>query len=335
MKINIYYGGRGLIGDPTLVAVKIMMNVFEELNVKVERYDLFEQKNNITTLPRTLKEADGVILASTVEWHGVGGMMMSFLDACWLYGDKEKISHLYMAPVVMSTTYGEKEAELDLMNAWQSLGGTVCPGISGYMPEVSELEGNETYKKLIEKAAENIYRSVNQHTTALPVSVMAVRKATYKTRNTTLTQQETEQLSEYASDDHYVAKQKEDIKELTDLFKGKMLSHKGVNEDNLPRLFKAAFKPDPSVNLKYKVNIKGKDKAFVMRIDGKDFEADYGELVYADIEMSMDKTVLMDIVEGRMSFQKGFMTGVITAKGDFAKIRLLDQLFIFRSPTQG
>ena len=97
MKINIYYGGRGLIGDPTLVAVKIMMNVFEELNVKVEKFDLFEAKNSITTLPRSLKDADGVILASTVEWHGVGGMMMSFLDACWLYGDKEKISRLYMA----------------------------------------------------------------------------------------------------------------------------------------------------------------------------------------------------------------------------------------------
>ncbi len=330
MKINIYYGGRGLPGDPTLVAVKIMMTVFEELNVKVEKFDLFEQKNSITTLPRTLKDADGVVLASTVEWHGVGGMMMSFLDACWLYGDKEKISRLYMAPVVMSTTYGEKEAELDLMNAWQSLGGTVCPGISGYMPEVSELENNETYKKLIEKAAENIYRSVNQHTTALPVSVMAVRKATYKTRNTTLTQQETEQLSEYASDEHYVAKQKEDIKELTDLFKGKMKSHKQVNEDNLPALFRAAFKPDAGVNVKYKINIRGKDKAFILRIDGKDLEAVYGDLVYADIEMSLEKQVIMDIVEGRLSFQRGFMAGNIVAKGDFGKIRQLDQLFEFR-----
>ena len=234
-----------------------------------------------------------------------------------------------MAPVVMSTTYGEKEAELDLMNAWQSLGGTVCPGISGYMPEVSELESNETYKKLIERAAENIYRSVNQHTTALPVSVMAVRKATYKTRNTTLTQQETEQLSEYASDDKYVATQKEDIKELTDLFKGKMKSHRQVNDDNLPGLFKAVFKPDPGVNVKYKINIKGKEKPFILRIDGKDLEASYGDLVYADIEMNMERSVIMDVVEGRTSFQGGFMTGSITAKGDFAKIRLLDQLFVF------
>ncbi|HOO80631.1 MAG TPA: SCP-2 sterol transfer family protein, partial [Lachnospiraceae bacterium] len=91
MKINIYYGGRGLIGDPTLYVVKKIMQVLEELNVHVERYDLYDQKNNITTLPQSLKEADGVILATTVEWHGVGGYMMSFLDACWLFGDKEKI----------------------------------------------------------------------------------------------------------------------------------------------------------------------------------------------------------------------------------------------------
>ena len=55
MKIHIYYGGRGLIDDPTLVAVRLMMTVFEELNVKVTKYDLFDQKNNITTLPQTLK----------------------------------------------------------------------------------------------------------------------------------------------------------------------------------------------------------------------------------------------------------------------------------------
>ena len=140
MKINIYYGGRGLIGDPTLYVIKRMMQVFEELNVQVERYDLYDQKNNISRLPQTLKEADGVILASTVEWHGVGGFIMNFLDACWLFGDKEKIRQTYMAPVVMSTTYGEKEGQLDLINAWEALGGITCNGICGYIPDVAELE---------------------------------------------------------------------------------------------------------------------------------------------------------------------------------------------------
>ena len=330
MKIHIYYGGRGLIDDPTLVAVRLMMTVFEELNVKVTKYDLFDQKNNITTLPQTLKEADAVILATTVEWHGVGGMMMSFLDACWLYGDKERISKLYMAPLVMSTTYGEKEAELDLVNAWQTLGGIVCPGISAYMPEVSELEGNEQYRLLIEKAAENIYRSVNQQTRTLPVSVMAVRKAAYKTRNTALTQQETEQLSEYASDEHYVAKQKADIRELTDLFKGKMSEKSQVGEeDELPEAFRAHFKPQPNTHLKYKINLKGKAKALVLRVDGKELEVSWGDVVYPDVELTMEDSVMREISEGRKTFQGGFMEGAIVSKGDFKSLRMLDSMFPF------
>ena len=117
MKINIYYGGRGLLDDPTLYVINKMQEVLEELNVSVERFNLHEQKNMITTLPHTLKEADGVVLATTVEWYGIGGYMQQFLDACWLYGDKEKISKLYMCPVVMSTTYGEREGKLNLATA--------------------------------------------------------------------------------------------------------------------------------------------------------------------------------------------------------------------------
>ena len=90
MKINIYYGGRGLIGDPTLYVLNKIQEVLRELNVNVERYDLYEFKSNIVTLPQTLKDTDGIILATTVEWYGVGGYMHQFLDSCWLYGDKEK-----------------------------------------------------------------------------------------------------------------------------------------------------------------------------------------------------------------------------------------------------
>ena len=47
MKINIYYGGRGLIGDPTLYVLNKMQEVLRELNVNMERYDLYEFKNNL------------------------------------------------------------------------------------------------------------------------------------------------------------------------------------------------------------------------------------------------------------------------------------------------
>ena len=117
MQINIYYGGRGLMDDPTLFVIKKMKEVLEELRVTVEVFYLYEQKNSIPTLPQTLKNADGVILATTLEWYGIGGYMQLFLDACWLYGDKEKISRIYMCPIVMSTTYGEQEGKLNLATA--------------------------------------------------------------------------------------------------------------------------------------------------------------------------------------------------------------------------
>ena len=151
MKIYIYYGGRGLMDDPTLYVINKMQEVLKELHVTVERFNLYELKNSITTLPQTLKDADGVILATTVEWFGVGGYMQQFLDACWLYGDKEKIAQIYMCPVVMSTTYGEREGKLHLSNAWEILGGLPCSGICGYIADSSVFEGNENYNKIIEK----------------------------------------------------------------------------------------------------------------------------------------------------------------------------------------
>ena len=123
MKVNIYYGGRGLIDDPTLFVLEKMEKVLDELRVSVERYNLYEEKSNIMVLPKTLKDVDGVILAASVEWYGYGGFLQQFLDACWLYGDKEKISHIYMLPVVTATTYGEREAEYNLIRAWEMLGG--------------------------------------------------------------------------------------------------------------------------------------------------------------------------------------------------------------------
>ncbi len=162
MKINIYYGGRGLLDDPTLYVISRIENVLKELRVKVERYNIYEHKNEIATLPQTFKDVDGIILATTVEWLGIGGYMQQFLDACWLYGDKEKISNTYMQPIVMSTTYGEREAETTLCNAWEILGGLPCSGLCGYVEDITTFQLNKEYNLIIEKRAENLYRTISQ-----------------------------------------------------------------------------------------------------------------------------------------------------------------------------
>lgn len=329
MKVNIYYGGRGLIDDPTLFVINKMQQVLEELRVSVERYNLFELKNNITTLPQTLKEADGIILATTVEWYGIGGYMQLFLDFCWLYGDKEKISNIYMCPIVMSTTYGERQGKLSLASSWEILGGRPCSGICGYIEDTALLESNAKFSDLIEKKAENLYRTINQKVVALPASNQAIRKMVSKSQMD-LTPQETEQLSQYASDDRYVQRQKEDIQELTSLFKD--LLNNSNNEENgeIIDKFEQNFKPQPGYEGAYRIILEGRKKNLIIKVNHAELQCYYGAIDNADVEMQLTKEVLDDIVYARMTFQRAFMAGQMKMKGDFKLLRTLDQIFVFQ-----
>lgn len=329
MKINIYYGGRGLLDDPTLFVINKMQAVLEELNVSVDRYNLYELKNSITTLPQTLKEADGVILATTVEWYGIGGYMQQFLDACWLYGDKEKISKLYMSPVVMSTTYGERDAKLNLRVAWEILGGLPCTGICGYIADFAMLEINDDYARLIERKAENIYRTINQKMVSFPASNQAVKQKVAVSKTINLTPQETEQLSQYASDEDYVQQQKEDLQELASMFRGMMKTLENDNSQRFVKEFEDAFMPQAGFAGIYKINIEGYTTPLLIEVKATGLNVYYGEKDSVDVNVQITENVLSGIVAGRMSFQRAFMAGEMTTKGDFGMLRTLDQIFVF------
>ncbi|MBO4845195.1 MAG: SCP2 sterol-binding domain-containing protein [Lachnospiraceae bacterium] len=328
MKVNIYYGGRGLMDDPTLFVIDKMQSVLEELNVKVERYMLCEQRAAITTLPQTLKDVDGIILATTVEWYGIGGYMQQFLDACWLYGDKEKISGIYMCPIVMSTTYGEREGKLNLSQAWEILGGLPCSGICGYIANAASLEMDDRYTTLIEKKAENVYRTIKQKMISFPASNQAVKQMVSVSTNTDLTPQESEQLSQYAADDSYVQRQKEDIQDLARMFKGMMGKEPTEGESYISAL-KEHFNPVAGFKAGYKIMI-GK-KPLSIKVDGAEAEYLLEAIDKADVEISINDETMQDIVSGRMTFQRAFMAGNMKMKGDFKILRTLDELFVFMS----
>ena len=329
MKINIYYGGRGLIDDPTLFVINKMQSVLEELHVEVERFNLYELKNSITTLPQTLKTADGIILATTVEWHGIGGYMTQFLDACWLYGDKEKIAKIYMCPIVMSTTYGEREGKLDLSVAWEILGGLPCSGICGYIADSSIFERSENYNAIIEKKAENMYRTINQKMESLPASNQAVKKMVSITKNIDLTPQESEQLSVYASDESYVQKQKEDISELASMFRSMMGESSNEDEETIIQAFEKAYRPQPGAEEVYVFRIDSMKTPLTVTVEGSDVKCLFKDTEKADVDLSLSAERLHDIMKGSATFQRAFMAGEIKMKGDFKALRLLDSLFVF------
>ena len=329
MKVNVYYGGRGLIGDPTQYVIRKMQSVLEELNVTVERFDLYDMKSAITTLPRTLKDADGVILATTVEWYGIGGYMTQFLDACWLYGDKEAISKIYMCPVCMSTTYGEREGKMNLAMAWEILGGKPCSGICGYIPEISMLECKEEYDRIIEKKAENMYRSISQKLVSFPASNQAIKQKISVTQNVDLTPQETVQLSVYAADEEYVAQQKVDIKELTGIFYNKLENQEVDDENRYIDDFRRVFKPQAGLNAIYRFKIRNFKKDLIIKVANAKLDIYYGTNEYSDVKLELNPEVLEQVVKGENSFQRTFMTGKMSSKGDFNMMKALDNIFPF------
>ena len=330
MKINIYYGGRGLVGDPCLYVIDRLVALFDELHVKTERYNLHEHKRQISSLPATMKDADGVILASTVEWYGIGGYMTQFLDACWLYGDKEKIRSVCMFPIVMSTTYGEREGLHTLTMAWETLGGVTCEGLCGYVSDTASFELNKEYLKLIEKRGENLYRTISQKMPFLPASSYSMKQNVSAAAPIPLTPQETEQLSKYVADEEYVKTQKEDIKELASQFKSMLSSGTESGDDPLISKFKSGFKPQKNLDASYKFVIDGVKNPLIMRIKNDTLAIEYGNIEKPVVLCKMKQEVMDDITGGRMTFQRAFMSGSMQVKGDFNMLRMLDTVFEFK-----
>ncbi len=329
MKVNIYYGGRGVLEDPTLYVLSKTEEVLNELRVKVERYNIYEYKNCISTLPQTFKDCDGIILATTVEWLGIGGYMQQFLDACWLYGDKDKIASTYMQPIVMSTTYGEQEAKLSLINAWSTLGGLNCSGLCGYVEDLASFKMNGDFTKIIEKKAENLYRTISQKVKSLPASSQAVSRSVLLTPKLELTPAESERLSQYVSDDNYVKQQKEDIAELSAHFKNMMEAAGQLDESPYLIDFETHFHSNPDNNARYLFMIEGRKKPLSIVIKKGELNVSYGQQEDTDVYVKLNTAVMDNIVSGRMTFQRAFMSGELTAKGDFKTLRLLDDIFIF------
>lgn len=331
MRINIYYGGRGLIEDPTIYVINKLTEVLDELRVEVTRYNLYEDKQGISTLSRTLKECDGVILAANIEWYGIGGLMLQFLDACWLYADKEKIRNLYMLPVVISNTFGERDGELQLVKSWEILGGTPVSGICAYVENHIDFETNPQYTLLIEKAAESLYRSISQKTNTFPNSSNVVNQNLLHSNSIDLTPQESEQLSVYVANDTYVKKQKKDIEELSQIFKEMLDSSDDDRNQEFVNAFKKNFHPLDDFSASYAIHIEDLGKTLVLEVIGSNLKCYYGQKDNAEVIVKVSYETMNTIIHGHMTFQRAFMSGALTAKGNFKTLRTFDTLFQFLS----
>ncbi|MBR5733233.1 MAG: SCP2 sterol-binding domain-containing protein [Lachnospiraceae bacterium] len=330
MKINIYYGGRGLIEDPTLYVLNKITEVLNELRVEVNRFNLYEQKGGIAMLPNTMKDADAAVLAVSVEWYGIGGLMQQFLDACWLYADKNKLKKLYMFPVVISTSLGEREAEYHLIRSWELLGGVSFPGICAYAEDHVDFETNSAYGKMIEQAAENMYRTVNHKVVSYPSSTAAGGTVAVSGSPIDLTPQESEQLSIYVSDETFVKKQKEDVAKLTKLYLDKLDQTGDEDKQEFIAEFKKAFvSPEPDFSAVYQIMMTDTERDLVLEVENGKLKVYYGTVQSPNVLAKTTREIVNKLVNGRVTFQGAFMSSQLTCKGDFKLLRSFDQFFRF------
>ena len=129
-----------------------------------------------------------------------------------------------------------------------------------------------------------------------------VKQMVSQTKNVDLTPQETEQLSQYAADDDYVQKQKEDIQELASYFKD-MLNTKEIEDhsDALIKEFQNHFKPIPGLKASYKITVTERKKPLIIQINHTELKCFYGTLDKADVELDLNQASLNDIIFGRQT----------------------------------
>ena len=77
--------------------------------------------------------------------------------------------------------------------------------------------------------------------------------------------------------------------------------------------------------------IEGVKDSLLLKVKETRLEATYGSAKGedADVVAKISTDVMNAIMEGRMTFQRAFMTGEMTAKGNFKTLRMLDQVFHF------
>ena len=145
-----------------------------------------------------------------------------------------------------------------------------------------------------------------------------------------LTPQESEQLSKYASDEIYVQKQKEDIQELSALFKGMLGKQESAQIQQIYAPFETHFHSLPGQKGLYKIELTDREDVFYIKTELHELEILEETGTKPDIEMSLTEEVLQKIMQGQDTFQKAFMTGNLKMKGDFGLFRMMDEMFIFR-----
>ena len=123
--------------------------------------------------------------------------------------------------------------------------------------------------------------------------------------------------------------QKEDIESLASIYKELLSDEEHGGDDYYINVFKNSFRPGTAFSCTYMIIVSDKNKTILINVNNDILDVEFGENNNADVIAKLNKAVFDDIVAGKITFHRAFMTGDMTAKGNFRSLRMLDSLFEF------
>ena len=134
--------------------------------------------------------------------------------------------------------------------------------------------------------------------------------------------------------DYILKKQKEDIEELASMFKDMLGQTKEENSGDYIVKLESHYVKKEDLDAVYRFDIEGKSQALIAKIQAGELTCEYkakeeADFEEADVSAKLSSEVMENILAGRSTFQGAFMTGDMTAKGNFKTLRTLDEIFIF------
>lgn len=334
MKVIVVYGGTGLTNDPTMEVIRRISHVLTELNTNIIRMDL-TRHYDIHEFLEHMETADGVVLSTTVTWLGIGGPLQTFLDACYNFGRQSLFQRCYLMGVVIATQMFERDAYNHLIKSWELLGGMEGTQVCSAIKNLVAFETDKDLGISVDKKAEEFYRIIHQKRKVLPSSIrenkiiIEIEKPveTVDSNEETLPKQK-ERSTLIPNYDAYIAKQKKDIEDISQLFRKKLNHQEEEAMNHEPKRFMNTYngKADFDASIQWFVEDQP-NKHFIMTFDGGKLSCVYGESDNNHVFIHVDYDILRKILQGKLTIQRAFMTGKLKAQGDFTLLNQLDQAF--------
>lgn len=322
-KITMIYAGQSLADNPAHYACGRLQEVFQELGWTVDYYDL--QKSQEEEVISAITECAGVVIALTVEWYGIGYRLQKLLDECYWQKKRNAFTGIPLLAVVFSRDGFEREAAFSLENAWQILGGSQGLQITAMFAGSADLAADFEAVQAIEKKAEQFFRYCLLQNYHLPSSMergtcrSGELPSVEKDLSPASTMTEKERLEQ--------EKERENIRILSDKLKIKLEEKTKSGRLGLPELFMEKY--GGYTDREYRMQIYVTDKPevnTVVLIKKSGIFAMFGQ-EDTPVTISAKEETMRSILAGKMSFQRAFMTGELTAKGELTILYKLDDLF--------